>query len=784
MIQTTRATSPLKGVNRAFARESQPDGTCWDAVNVLPQDRYGRLRIGQRSGLGQLSALDGVSPIRLLHVASLSRTPGAGATGFTRAGSAELNDNYFSDTPADAATFHPGTRRNVGISDSNIRESLTGNTGYAKISTVGGNAGLRAVNSVTFADTQIAYVMTGSANGDSTTWLAASDTIWFEMGVHWRAFDGSATGQSPFLGIVAGIPLADMAEDTGAAFPTVLFVEFSPEDSTGVLTEGALQVGTTTSSLTPLLTFTPFTFSSSQDYKLIVAITATTLTVFVDDLTTRTLIQQFSMVGITPTVANIIDGTAGPQLATSFGETTGGPDTVTYFSVYQAQSIASNISRTALELVGTAGTDTYIGDPTDMVLVANSADFPINASALFLSASTLFNYTYIVDGTSIHRLNLETGLFETFTEDHGTAPQNCNISCAWRGRLILSGGPDDPQNFFASRAGDPLDWDYSQEDPTAAFVGNAAQSGRIGQPVHALIPMSDDILVIGCEQSMWAVRGDIADGGSIDQVTNFAGISSSTSWTRGPDGSLYFVGPRGFFKMNPTATQVEEISQTAYPQFFQQINRSTTYINMIYDADRYGIWVFLSPTAAGSSIQSIFYDFRFQGYWPQDWRNQTNAGPVSAIYWDGYNSDTRYPVLGGYDGFLYAFNLTNRTDNGGTIVGSVTLGPFHPNQGESKLVGLTANFGELAPFDAATPSRWQTSVSIFSGKSAYDITEGTPTSTGLIDWGRDRRTKTMRQRLSGEWFAVMLSNSAAGNYFSLESLELEFDVAGKNRRQR
>lgn len=788
-IQTTRASSPLKGVNRAFARESQPDGTCWDAKNVMPQDRYGRLRVAQRSGLGQLATLDAGFPVRLLHVASSARVPGSGAVDFVRANTAEAALGFEADAitfgPIDANSVYSDTRK----PDPTFNfpgQFTSGNSNYAQLSTVNGQSGLRQSRSVTGPAPEYGYVGNASPIGVSGTWLAASDAIWFETIVRFQNNDsdpGVVTAAN--FDIAFGIPVAQWASNAGSNMTPLIGFSFGGVPD--LITAGSAYSGGMFVSMAEEISPVPYTVSTAQDYKLIVIVTAAHIYLYVDDFTSKTLIDQYA----TPaeiTLANIIDGTFAVGVQSTKDTTVSGgtnADTIKSISIYQAQSSPSNISRTSLQLIGVADTFTYTGDPTTMTQVTNSASFPVDGDALFLAAATLFNYTYIVDGTQKPlKLNLATDQFETFTEDAGTAPDDCNIACAWRGRLVLSGSTDDPQNFFASRAGDPLDWDYSQEDPTAAFAGNAAQSGRIGQPIHALIPISDDLLVVGCEQSMWVCRGDLADGGAIDQVTDFAGIASSTSWTRGPDGAIYFVGPRGFFKMDPTATTVEEISQQTYPQFFQQINRATSYINMIYDSDRYGIWVFVSPLMDGAFLSSIFYDFRFQGYWPQDWRNQTNAGPVQAIFWDGYNSDTRYPVLGGFDGILYAFNLTNRTDNGGAINASVTLGPFHPQGGESMLVGLTANFGELSPADAGIPDRWQTSVSLFSGKTAYDVTEGTPTTTGLIGWGRDRRTKTMRQRLKGEWFTVMLSNAAASNYFSMESVELEFEAKGKNRRQR
>jgi hypothetical protein len=48
--QTVPVTSPIKGINRVVNREGQPPDTCWDALNMLPFDRYGRHRVSQRPG--------------------------------------------------------------------------------------------------------------------------------------------------------------------------------------------------------------------------------------------------------------------------------------------------------------------------------------------------------------------------------------------------------------------------------------------------------------------------------------------------------------------------------------------------------------------------------------------------------------------------------------------------------------------------------------------------------------------------------------------------------------
>ena len=47
------APSPVGGVNTVVAREGQPPGTCWNALNVLPYDVFGRKRVAQRPGLAK-----------------------------------------------------------------------------------------------------------------------------------------------------------------------------------------------------------------------------------------------------------------------------------------------------------------------------------------------------------------------------------------------------------------------------------------------------------------------------------------------------------------------------------------------------------------------------------------------------------------------------------------------------------------------------------------------------------------------------------------------------------
>lgn len=737
MPQTLKISSPLKGVNRAFGREAQPPNTCFDALNVMPSDRYGRLRIAQRTGIGELATLSANNPIRLLHVASSVNTTLGTST-------VTLLDELF--------TYANGS---LGSHTTVWRTYKADN---------GGELGL--LNMADWTETANAFVIASNKITSGTTYLqtAAVSQTALTLGANYDIsldFVVGASEPTMDIAIIAGIDVASHTPDG-----TCLTAAIATANG------GGIQVFTVSDNFTTDQPTVASVIGLNTTHTLKMQVRGTTVTLFLDG------VQQAQITGASipasQGVGIFCDGTSGTS------------DLITMDNFIVSQSVTTSIDRTTLQLVATSDTDTYVGTPIAMTAATASASHPIDATSLFISAATLFGYTYIVDGNSKpKRLRLSDNTMIAFTESAGTAPSGCTLACNWRGRLVLSGATADPQNFFCSKAGDPLNWDYGDGTPTSAFAGNDSEAGLIGQPIHALIPVSDDLLVVGCEQSMWCMRGDPADGGSITCITDFAGISQANSWTKAADGSIYFVGPRGFFKMDAAATRAEEISKLAYPQFFQQVNRATNFISCIYDADRYGVWVFICPITQGDTATSLFYDLRVEGYWPQTFATQLNAGPLCAVWWDGFTSDTRYPILGGFDGITYAFNSTNRTDNGGTISSYLLLGPIHPSDVESTLIGTTVNQGELSTADLATPSRWNEDFTLYAGSSAYSVTEGTTNASakGVITWGSQGSTKTMRQRLRGEWFSLLLSNSAASNYFSFESVDMEFNTAGRNRRQ-
>jgi hypothetical protein len=193
-----------------------------------------------------------------------------------------------------------------------------------------------------------------------------------------------------------------------------------------------------------------------------------------------------------------------------------------------------------------------------------------------------------------------------YTATAGSAPTGCTLAAVYRDRLCLAAPYTTPQNFFFSRVGTHTDWDYSQTDPAAAFAGNASQAGHIGDPIVALMPASDDIMYIGGDHNLWAIRGDPADGGSIDLISDAIGVLGPNAWTKAPDGTVYFVGTGGLFRISGTGTP-EMLSDGKWNDYFRRIDRAANFITLDWDRDHQGLYIFVTPVVSGATTH-MFWD--------------------------------------------------------------------------------------------------------------------------------------------------------------------------------
>lgn len=187
----------------------------------------------------------------------------------------------------------------------------------------------------------------------------------------------------------------------------------------------------------------------------------------------------------------------------------------------------------------------------------------------------------------------------TATSGLGSVPTGCHLIALYQDRLVVAAPDYAPHMYYASRAGDPLDWDYVPEDatdPSRPFSGTDADAGKVGDIITALIPFSDDFLVFGCKGSLWVMRGNPAMNGIVDAISYTVGIVGQKAWCQGPQGEFYFLSTDGLYRLPPGAeARPEPLSADRIPDELVRLNSSNNEILLVWNDEQKGVHIFLAP---------------------------------------------------------------------------------------------------------------------------------------------------------------------------------------------
>jgi hypothetical protein len=763
--------SPINGVNQVTNREGQPPNTCWSAQNVLPFDYFGRRRVAQRPGLTKRyttnlgsSFIQGMLAVNQVTYASGIGGGGGGSTTFTEpfTSLAEFKStwqNVPSTWTVSGGQLHIPAGWNPSAGDpiptliastflaQNIRQYNISFTYSGEVTSTNGavsiDYGLNATppnqGAATSGLTDLDYNFSGIINGGtSSTLLLTVGPAVFSSTTSDAAYASTSPNQASSTNFVLlGNYTGTLASMVGSGVST---------DSNTVSTNTGNLAVTLTGSTLPWFTMSALPAGISASINTISITSATS------GSTVAALQMIFQSILIAVDLGYVWIGSASP-----------------------GSTIAKALGQVTPRLVP----GTFVSMAA--VNYTSQVGFP--------DANAIGQAVYFVDGVSstIAALNLATSTMQFLVPKTGGNPPPAvtSLACNWRGRLVLAGDPNNPQNFYMSRQGDPSDWDYSQLDSAAAVAGNLSNSGKIGEPITALIPYTDDIMLMGCANSLWMIQGDLADGGTILRVSEQMGIMGKDAWCVDPQGTLYFICSGGLYSVKPIWEMYQPpqlLTAESMNQFFMDRPWSLTRVSMAWDTDHHYLHMYLTDIFGPNRPSAhLIYDTRTGGLWPQLMGGY--LGPTSAILYLGDNSPTdRSVLLGGWDGYIRKFDYTATDDDGTPISSFVILGPFKPFPEAGILIACTIDMGEISP--RTVSSTFGATVRLSSGPDAYSVTEGLPHTDANINLTMDRRQKTFRQRLRGGWFTIGLYNFTDNQYFSFESGLLEFDPAGRNRERR
>lgn len=269
--QPVPVQSPIKGVNRVVNREGQPPDTCWDALNVLPFDRFGRRRVAQRSGLlKQYSPSLGTTLIQgLLPVHNITYPVTLNSTGLL------LFNEPFSYPNGNLAAVAPTIWSSTGstngvfvVASSKLNVTTSGS------STLGQNAVSQIPTGPTDHCTiafNVAFNASATAPGNRRFWVVLDWTGNFdvsnEVTMPWRAafaFDYVASGSGGAIGLkptafnASGSPTVGTTISPPDATPVPIIIDIDNQLNLTIKISGVTKLSTAGfigMSATPKVTF-------------------------------------------------------------------------------------------------------------------------------------------------------------------------------------------------------------------------------------------------------------------------------------------------------------------------------------------------------------------------------------------------------------------------------------------------------------------------------------------------------------------------------------------------
>lgn len=452
---------------------------------------------------------------------------------------------------------------------------------------------------------------------------------------------------------------------------------------------------------------------------------------------------------------------------------TGDEQTIERYEIVSSESDVGQPSPRAQTLLAVSNGKIKKVTPSGVSSPAGVDTLPqpeLDATSPYIDCAVLFGKVYFTDGLSYRVFDPRNDtVLEWKAVDAGTLPNRCKLVANWRGRAVLARGADDPHNWHMSEQGSPTNWDIFPPVQTAtqAISGNNARAGLCPDLINSLIPYNDDLLLFGCDSSLWMMRGDPMAGGVFDLVSDVTGVAFGRSWAKDPEGTLYFFGSRGgVYIMKPGSVPVS-MTQSTIERRLNNVNLSQFYVEMFWNTYDDGLHVFLMPFTDTASRTKHYFWERKSGAWYEDTFALTKQ-PSAAVVIDGDAADDRCLLIGTYDSSIVRWDKLATSDDGQLIDGKVLIGPIAPDDSE-----FDARITNLA---AVMANQGAVNYKLYASTTPDD--KGQPVASGQFVPGRNP-IHLVRARGAFVWMELQQAN--AFTRWSLESIRLDAYPAGRKR---
>lgn len=424
----------------------------------------------------------------------------------------------------------------------------------------------------------------------------------------------------------------------------------------------------------------------------------------------------------------------------------------------------------------------------------------------------IFNQVaYFVDGTSggCKKVDLtaSTPSAASWTASAGTFPHVSSdyptLIARFGARIALGGIAGAPNNWFLSVVGSATDFTAAATTSELYKSINGDSSalgfGQLGERITALIPFGEMGLLFGCERSIGLLTGDpsIDDTARIIMLSRSVGVPGPNAYTFGEEKDLWLAGTNGIYRITPADFRPDSVNRgtsvTAgrLDRYFQRVPWGSYAPCLMWDFERHGLWVFITPTGENRSGLHLFFDARNGGWWPQRFADPFWDGAVCGAYRDdaGYASplmllggswgrlDTfTYDVIRPYDGHPYGTATTTRTPETAveTFTTLLKVGPLASEDHDQlmlRCVSVHMDEWRYSEPDAAVENREYPVLRVVAGTTAEQATRAT------IDTDPIEVTRTAEDEVDGgdsttsSWDATYDCGSSSTSSFDSDVLD-------------
>lgn len=374
------------------------------------------------------------------------------------------------------------------------------------------------------------------------------------------------------------------------------------------------------------------------------------------------------------------------------------------------------------------------------------------------------------------------------TATYGELPNKAYLVAFYNGRVVISGNPEAPFQWYMTRHLNPWDLDYHRNDAQSPIGGGGKDAGQIGDIVRALIPYKDMIFIFGCASSMRFLTGDATFGGVISDLSLTTGIYGAQSWCFDDAGNLYWWGDGGLYKSAIPAVP-ECISAINLPKLIQDMgaNPNEHRITMGFDRDRHGIKISITKLSDGSN-SDWWYSLKTEGFFPEVYPDE--CGAYSLLYYDANDKDHAGMLVGCKDGYVRKFDDGQKSDVGGAdnaiaIDSYVGLGPLALGSSgkQGKVTGLNVVTAGGGTGGSQSDSD-DIDLKVFTALAAEEVIEKllantNPNFASVIKASGRQRGGTKRQKAKGAFVGIRLGNANAGETWGLEKVDINAKATGR-----